>query len=1469
MCSFNEIMKTLEFVCSSNVKLTLKKFVCEVEYYTKEPLEDVFYVICSILNSTDGSCYDKCRLGVLLGFSMENISGEGFRMYQDKGEVGIFDEIISLLKQEHLVREERGKIFLTELGRISLVEGVHYRFFACNQSVYEHYDLRSALPMALQMFPFYDEMGIYASMEGNKQIWPDEEDVYGVIHFEKDQLKKRLELQSKEKLSIYRAKLHEYYEKEAKNVTVNLYKSKLGYVPVVMYGGKVAERATRLLSEELNSQVKRRIVLECLFQKLWNDKATVLSYDVLEPYLDIVDYEELSKDSRTVWCDAKLWDVIVEKATPTCWKNITRNCEILVLQNVIQKYKNQIDWRVLSERIDDSFLISHFLDYPWDLQVISYRSAAVVEKLILLQKETVEDWDWSELEGKLSPEFIIANLDKVSVNLSPYTKDTPEVREAIIGNVDKLWDWRIIEETFHLQFILDYIAVFGQHFRYAYLFDRVFGDFEWSKKFLGSESFRRVISEACKIGGALSSSLFNDAHFDWSNYQLIDFFTANGLISWKNTEYSRGFGCNGGLKWTNEFFDRYSDFVEDKIGQQFVSSHIEDVDVLIQHPCFGWDWEQISSNGHLLSDKRLYDCFGDKLVWSKVIDNQNGPQMLQSISLIDKLIGDDLHAWTIFSDIAEIDYVKSKYEFPWNWGVLTKRMFEHLKLENIGNPNYIDKWDWSYLSEKVPYDFLRSNLKKYSNYWDWNVVFPRILSKEERLNYEKVGRIALVLGDKTNEEVRRTAWSALTSQYTFNELKQAIRDTAHKEGFMWDLSLFYQHREFYVLRDIEECRDIIDWKLLSSSSSIDEKFKYNPNLGLKQQAWIQEIRQLICDSKNQWDYYQLSHFCSLRDELWFVSQFKEKIDWSYITVNSSIFCEKNKQKLNEIIEGLKNYIDFKVLVQRSDVDVEQIIKINPNADYDFNSLIKRGVLKATVELIEQYRNYAWDWYVVSSSKSFIPNDKFLVAHINDNLNWKLLSVQNLKSLWSNLKLIVYLAKKQHICSKVDWFALSSREYFPISKLVFDVVPLAKLNWQSLSGSERIAPYIDEYIQYIDWKILTRSAKINVFNIDFLAKYKDYVDWDYICKSPNFELTNNVLELFAGYIDWNIASKSHTIRFSSELVQKFSDCWNWSALVKNIACTNVLQISKFANARQANVVEFLSHFPRRPMAYHFTHMETAIKIIREMKLKSRKIAEGHFSENAGSNVYRTNKAHRFARFYFAPKSPTQFYNECLGKDSGDRYYKKAFDLKLPKCPLPVFFVFDVEEILSAFPDLCYYSNGNMQCDAARVFKVVEEPNMIKAQEIFINSFDTKSERQQEFLVDGELDFSNLRNVGIFCYNEYQAQMLRNELSGTKWENIIECNQDLYDRCNKELSYEDGEDIVYIHTYYNLPFEFRVSYAGDVPPEILNKDDITCHRGRDIFLSSSLKIKKDIGFDVYFEVREPRFGSWLIYRNKLNK
>lgn len=104
---------------------------------------------------------------------------------------------------------------------------------------------------------------------------------------------------------------------------------------------------------------------------------------------------------------------------------------------------------------------------------------------------------------------------------------------------------------------------------------------------------------------------------------------------------------------------------------------------------------------------------------------------------------------------------------------------------------------------------------------------------------------------------------------------------------------------------------------------------------------------------------------------------------------------------------------------------------------------------------------------------------------------------------------------------------------------------------------------------------------------------------------------------------------------------------------------------------------------------FSHIDNAVEIIKNRKIQSRNKATIK-GDAAGNVVHLRNDAHDYARFYFRPHTPTQFYNEFLGKNTSDGYdsknygwvswYEKARGLGFPKCPIPIFFRFSLQEVL---------------------------------------------------------------------------------------------------------------------------------------------------------------------------------------------
>lgn len=158
------------------------------------------------------------------------------------------------------------------------------------------------------------------------------------------------------------------------------------------------------------------------------------------------------------------------------------------------------------------------------------------------------------------------------------------------------------------------------------------------------------------------------------------------------------------------------------------------------------------------------------------------------------------------------------------------------------------------------------------------------------------------------------------------------------------------------------------------------------------------------------------------------------------------------------------------------------------------------------------------------------------------------------------------------------------------------------------------------------------------------------------------------------------------------------------------------------------------------------MFNAIEVIKTRKILSRNRANelGLLKyDAAGSVVHRSAKAHPFARFYYRTGTQTQFYNECLGKQRGTKYFSKAENNGLPMCPMPVFFKFDLQEVLAKHSNLCYYSTGNMQTGWARVYKVVDDPNNIDSVNLYSSGWSkvVQEKNNKNFLLRMNLTFRN--------------------------------------------------------------------------------------------------------------------------------
>ena len=576
----------------------------------------------------------------------------------------------------------------------------------------------------------------------------------------------------------------------------------------------------------------------------------------------------------------------------------------------------------------------------------------------------------------------------------------------------------------------------------------------------------------------------------------------------------------------------------------------------------------------------------------------------------------------------------------------------------------------------------------------------------------------------------------------------------------------------------------------------------------------------------------------------------------------------------------------------------------------------------------------WDWSALSKNSTIKWNDTKLREILKDPVIKAAIS-------WDDV-----VAKRElHIDDTliklmdgidINWFELSSNPSFSpsIKSLKRAIEEEAKINWSALSKNQNIdLSFVREYRDFLDWKILTSNKNvIKIQEEKILDEFIEFLNWSYV--SEHIELTNPILVKYKDYliwksinnrfdynqldlsvidsikdkIDWTKLSSS-SVLFTEDFLHQYRNSIDWFAFSKNESVDFTADLYKdfVSELNRVKFIETLSKCDtngyRKLKVYHFSHLFNAIEIIKNRKIMSRNKAEETKSlkfDAAGSVVHRTSKAHPFARFYYRPKSPTQFYNECLGWDSsletnyGKNYYSQACDLHLPKCPMPVFFEFDIREIIAKYPEKCYYSTGNLQTNAASVLKLTEKPDCLRLEYLYHDISDSKSltnnyfdgervssgewmsifyeflkrikeQSQQEFLVKDELDFMQLESLRIICYDEFQKDLLINYLGDDEIVSKIEVDYRMYSHENRQLKMTDNEDAISITSDYDINGCAYLLVKGG---KIKNKELIKNRTTSGIIMYPSVVFDKhNPPSEVYLINPNPRADTkeWLIYKS----
>ncbi len=180
------------------------------------------------------------------------------------------------------------------------------------------------------------------------------------------------------------------------------------------------------------------------------------------------------------------------------------------------------------------------------------------------------------------------------------------------------------------------------------------------------------------------------------------------------------------------------------------------------------------------------------------------------------------------------------------------------------------------------------------------------------------------------------------------------------------------------------------------------------------------------------------------------------------------------------------------------------------------------------------------------------------------------------------------------------------------------------------------------------------------------------------------------------------------------------------------------------------------------AYHFSNINNVANILKTGKLycrNSKELEKIDVHDNASPEVINCTDENKkkYVRFYFRPKTPTQYNNEGIrSKNQIDQYLHAH-------CPVPVFLVFDIDQILNK-PN-AYFTHESLASN--RDIDIYNSPDDLQSapfSHIYHFEWMTPEERDTivkarhaEILVKDECDLSALQH--IYCRNQAEADTLK--------------------------------------------------------------------------------------------------------------
>ena len=1532
-------------------KIRLREQLYSVKYYVKHPLTPIDSTIIETLNFNNGVLNDL-EFATILGFNVKDDITE--KRYCDHAEKEIFDQIIKEVSKFDLISVSDHTIRLTHLGYRAIHDGVKYEFKSGYKPLLDFYDLKNNTSYQDGTFPFYEVLGLETSLRESANldysIYNNSEVLETILNAD-SALIRRFNLQSSQCPNIFEAEIADgvfIQEKRLRDIEVDfrIFQHDSKIYPVAFYKDKPCIALNTILWHRDNEEFIQEKRLQGLYLYTIRKSNIPLDLDALRPYYKYWDVSEIINCDRFIWSDANLFKLIQVKSSGNDWVQISKRCPLNILPNYIPYYTNSWDWTILSFRCEDEYITRTISDFPWDFTILSQgRDIEFLKPLIVRPDLYDKEWDWEEIIPRLDIPFIVNNLSILDLDLALITEDVLEsFSQSILDYPDKKWDWKYISCNAPIQFIYTNLTIFGNYLLLQDIIDRIFVDSYFVDKFCHSTEFRKIVTNQNL------SSLYNAnlKEFFWTP-TMIDWLESFNLVFWKSTSNSLGLECNPYIIWSAEMLEKYCGVDFSNEGLQHISQYVVDTNIITKHLDFPWDWDILSQRDIVKTDLSFIKSTHHKLNLSVLLPELTQDMVVtlyEDSCLATYMSNENLQS--IITTLLPREVIIRHINDNWDWNILTSRFCTILNIDNLGKPQWINKWNWNYLSkhldvevikdkidlfiekwdweiltERLGHNFVIDNLPEYKDHWDWKKLINKILEPEDFSLDKYLPMISICL-NTLDDALCEELWSDLTYRIPTDRVVKVITKPHDNKLFRFNYVDIYNRRDFnihYYLDIVTRNSSIyIDWEALSRSKALNATLFWDKKVIKDYRIWVDNVLELISNEEYKWDFKYLSQLDSIN---WCDTILKCRTgewNWDYICEHSSLFKE-SKLLIKHILK-FEDYINFQILSNRgslkiSDKDFDKVSHL----PWDWKLLSKNKNVKIPITFMQQHEDYDWDWFEISSRGGFVVPFTYICEHDSWLWNWEKISanyqitfdVQNFLKLkdkkwnWndiSNRKEIVFtedviLALKD---KPLDWKHITRRDDFDISIASISLIPCNEVSWDYISTkSDLTFDFIDRYKELLDWKVLTNTSSIDISSDKYLEAFYDYLDWKLISKSSLFKVnkTNldnykyyldwreitrrrdfdiSLVDGFEDYIDWSYFSRTTQIALTPDIIEKYANRWDWIELSKNINFAEHNLNDYYPT--KLNLAKFYEHVASRryePAIYHFSHMFNAIEIIRSRKILSRNKAKslGLLKyDAAGSVVNRTEKAHPYARFYFRTGTQTQFYNEFLGKQVGTKYYSKAEDNGVPMCPMPIFFKFDLQEVLMAYGERCHYSTGNMQSSAAKIKQVVRDPYALAVTPLFSNghSPEEQAKRQQEFLIPDEFDFSRLKNYQIICYDKTQLRMLEALFEGDPIvKHFVSVGstmvEDVFLNDNPHLHFNIDERKITISTNYQGRYHFMITSEDLSQIKVGDRKNTIQQLGNEISFKDKVNVElPDSSLEIYYICDNPRARSkkWLIYK-----